>query len=176
MTPADFRTTVELLNYRLGYTLTDEQRAYADHHILPHLAYWHSNKKVVCMDCGKTFSPSQLGCEKQLVELPLPQPTVVKDGDTIVCPHCGAELEVKHCRKTTIDDYITMAVEETVNGIKVKRVFEAYYYKSIRYERHFTEQHRVSWSEVMRIWPMVNCRRALAWSHWLSPRATTRHQ
>lgn len=152
MTPADFRTTVELLNYRLGYTLTDEQRAYADHHILPHLSYWHSNKKVVCMDCGKMFSSSQLGCEKQLVELPLPQPTVVKDGDTIVCPHCGAELEVKHCRKTTIDDYITMAVEETVNGIKVKRVFEAYYYKSIRYERHFTEQHRVSWSEVMRIW------------------------
>ena len=50
------------------------------------------------------------------------------------------------------EDYITMAVEETVNGIKVKRVFEAYYYKSIRYERHFTEQHRVSWSEVMRIW------------------------
>lgn len=151
MTSADFRTLVELLNYKLGYSLTDEQQSYADQHILPHLAYWHNNKKVVCMDCGKTFSPLLLG-EQKLFQLPLPTPSVVKDGETIVCPHCGAELEVKHCRKTTIDDYLTMAVEETVNGIKVKRVFETFHYKSISYAQHFTDAKKTHWNEVMRIW------------------------
>lgn len=147
MTPAEFRAKVEILNYALDDKLTDEQIAYAKSHILPHIAYWHNSKKVLCMDCGKTFAPVMHG--EHMLGLDT-RVSVATDGDTIVCPHCGARLEVKRCRKTSIDDYFQMATSEMVNGIQVKRVFECYLHKSLTHTIGFSIDDW--WYEVMRIW------------------------
>ena len=103
------------------FTISNQQREWAHKECLEHRGYATKNR-VLCLDCGDTFSPQLVSRKKA------------------VCPHCGTKLQIKESRCTTDTQTNYFAITEIVEEFQVVRNFEinAYYKKGekVRYHLH----------------------------------------
>lgn len=95
---------------------------------LEHKGY-ATKSRVICMDCGKRFSPKLVNRKRA------------------ICPHCGIKLKVEQSRCRTDKQQIYIAVADICNEFQVIRNFEliAYYRadEAPRYYFHEVLQHWV---------------------------------
>lgn len=95
-------------------TITNEAKEWAYRTTLEHRGYQTKNR-VLCLDCGETFSPTLVSRKKA------------------VCPHCKTKLQVKESRCTTDKQINYFAILDIVQEYQVIRNFEliAYYKKGL---------------------------------------------
>jgi DNA-directed RNA polymerase subunit RPC12/RpoP len=103
------------------FTISNQQKEWAHKECLEHRGYATKNR-VLCLDCGDTFSPQLVSRKKA------------------VCPHCSTKLQIKESRCTTDTQTNYFAITEIVEEFQVVRNFEinAYYKKGekVRYHLH----------------------------------------
>lgn len=94
------------------FVISKQQREWAYKECLEHIAY-QTKSRVLCLDCGETFSPTLVSRKKA------------------VCPHCNTKVQVKESRKTTDTQTNYFAITDIVEDFQVVRNFElkAYYKK-----------------------------------------------
>ncbi|MBD0822618.1 PcfJ domain-containing protein [Aestuariibaculum marinum] len=101
--------------------LTLKQKEWAYQVCTNHLGY-ATKTRVICMDCGETFSP-ELVVRKRAV-----------------CPHCKTKLKVEDTKMRTHTQVEYMALAEVVGEYQVIRNFELYAHhkkgKKVRYHLH----------------------------------------
>lgn len=79
-----------------------------------------TKKRVICMDCGQTFS------------------TELINRKLAICPHCGTKLKVEQTKKSTDKQQTYFAIAEIQGDFQVIRNFEMIgYYKSGRQANYF---------------------------------------
>lgn len=131
------RTKLQFQVMRLSEALPDIKEkilSWAKVDCLEHKGY-ATKKKVVCMDCGKTFSPGLVSRKRA------------------ICPHCQTKLSVEISRKTTDRQRVYVAIAELHFEFQVIRNFEIFaYYKS-------GEQPRYSIYEILQHWILPNGKR-----------------
>lgn len=87
------------------FTISKQQKEWAKTECLEHRGYATKNR-VLCLDCGETFSPQLVKRKKA------------------VCPHCNTKLDVKESRKTTDRQVNYFAITEIFNEFQIVRNFE----------------------------------------------------
>lgn len=97
------RRVVGLANSLNSITKIQEEWAYRE--CLEHRGYATKNR-VLCLDCGDTFSPQLVRRKKA------------------VCPHCGTKINVIESRKTTDRQVNYFAITEIFNEFQIVRNFE----------------------------------------------------
>jgi DNA-directed RNA polymerase subunit RPC12/RpoP len=104
------------------HPISKKQKEWAYIECLEHRGYATKNK-VLCLDCGETFSPNLVIRKKA------------------VCPHCNTKIQVKQSRCTTDTQTNYFAITEIVEEFQVVRNFEvnAYYKKGIPVKYHLQE-------------------------------------
>lgn len=132
-----------------GNTLTDEIKEWADNACFEHKGYFYKTKamlhgKITCMDCLKEFSAFNADIK------------TVGNTSTVVCPHCGKTLTIERTKKQTDNQYGTFQTDQTVNGVKVTRVFEAHRCRHVNQRDEKTgvikDSMTTYWFEVVRRW------------------------
>lgn len=95
------KTVVECSQKLLPLSAYQEKQAFKE--VAPHMAKHNSKNEYVCLDCGHKW--------------------IGKRASTIVCPHCGQELEVDTSRRWnySVKDYF--AVVTVCSGFQVVRMF-----------------------------------------------------
>lgn len=102
------RTKLQREVMRLSNNLNPEARwllNWAKVECLEHRGY-ETKRRVICMDCGETFSPALVSRKRA------------------TCPHCGTRLKVEKSRKRTDEQRIYFAKAEIVGEFQVIRNFE----------------------------------------------------
>ncbi len=99
---------LNLSKYYLG-SIDDDMLSWAKTACLDHKGF-ATKKKVICMDCGNSFSPELVNRKRA------------------ICPHCGTKLKIEHTRCSTDKQHIYVAKAEIVKGFQVIRNFEIYKY------------------------------------------------
>lgn len=94
------------------FVISKQQKEWAYKECLEHRAY-QTKSRVLCLDCGETFSPTLVSRKKA------------------VCPHCNTKVQVKVSRNTTDTQTNYFAITDIVEEFQVVRNFElqAYYKK-----------------------------------------------
>lgn len=87
------------------FQISKQQKEWAKSECLEHRGYATKNR-VLCLDCGDTFSPQLVRRKKA------------------VCPHCNTKLDVKESRKTTDRQVNYFAITEIFNEFQIVRNFE----------------------------------------------------
>ncbi|NDV46126.1 hypothetical protein D0T49_03605 [Paludibacter sp. 221] len=101
---------------------------------LEHRGY-ATKKRVVCMDCGETFSPEMVK-RKQAV-----------------CPHCNTRIKVTQSRKTTDEQRTYVAYAEIYGEFQVIRNYE------LRSYHRAGEKARYYFDEILQHWILPNGKR-----------------
>lgn len=131
------RTKLQLQVMRLSESLSDIENkmlSWAKVDCLEHRGY-ATKKRVVCMDCGQTFSPDLVKHKR------------------IVCPHCQTKLSVEQSRKTTDKQRVYVAIAELHGEFQVIRNFDIYaYYRTGEQPRYFVQ-------EILQHWILSNGKR-----------------
>lgn len=103
------------------FVISKQQKEWAYKECLEHRAY-QTKSRVLCLDCGETFSPTLVSRKKA------------------VCPHCNTKVQVKESRNTTDTQTNYFAITDIVEEFQVVRNFElkAYYKKGkpVDYKLH----------------------------------------
>lgn len=103
------------------FGISKQQKEWAYRECLEHRAYATKNR-VLCLDCGETFSPTLVSRKKA------------------VCPHCNTKVQVKESKCTTDTQTNYFAITDIVEEFQVVRNFEiiAYYKKGrpVDYKLH----------------------------------------
>lgn len=89
--------------------ISEEQKEWAFEHCFEHRGF-QSKHKVICMDCGETFSPS----------------LVVRKRAT--CPHCDTKLKIYNTLRRTDDQEEVLAIAEVHGEFQVIRNFQLFVY------------------------------------------------
>jgi hypothetical protein len=92
------------LSKELWY-ISKEQKEWAYKTCLEHRAYATKNR-VLCLDCGETFSPQLVSRKKA------------------ICPNCSTKVQVKDSRNTTDKQINYFAITEIMEEFQVIRNFE----------------------------------------------------
>lgn len=87
------------------FQISKQQKEWAKSECLEHRGYATKNR-VLCLDCGDTFSPQLVSRKKA------------------VCPHCGTKINVIESRKTTDRQVNYFAITEIFNEFQIVRNFE----------------------------------------------------
>jgi DNA-directed RNA polymerase subunit RPC12/RpoP len=87
------------------FPISKQQKEWAKTECLEHRGYATKNR-VLCLDCGETFSPQLVSRKKA------------------VCPHCNTKLDVKESRCTTDRQVNYFAITEIFNEFQIVRNFE----------------------------------------------------
>lgn len=87
------------------WDIKDKMFDWAKIECLDHIGY-ATKKKVVCMDCGKSFSPELVKRKRAM------------------CPHCNTKLGVEQSLRTTLKQRAYFAIAETYREFQVIRNFE----------------------------------------------------
>ncbi|WP_339889806.1 PcfJ domain-containing protein [uncultured Flavobacterium sp.] len=103
-------------------TITKEAKQWAYQTTLEHRGYSTKNR-VLCLDCGETFSPTLVSRKKA------------------VCPHCETKLQVKSSRCTTDKQINYFAIADVLEEFQIIRNYEliAYYKKGVPVKYHLHE-------------------------------------
>lgn len=94
---------VDLAQYL--FPISSQQKEWAKSECLEHRGYATKNR-VLCLDCGDTFSPQLVRRKKA------------------VCPHCNTKIDVIESRKTTDRQVNYFAITEIFNEFQIVRNFE----------------------------------------------------
>lgn len=86
--------------------LSEKQLAWACKYAVDHWGF-RTKKSIICTDCGNSFPD-----EKKL-----------PDGEIDICPHCGANLKIKTCRKRNDHQVTYFSIVTRVKGFQVIRYF-----------------------------------------------------
>lgn len=78
-----------------------------------------TKKKVICMDCGKSFSPELVNRKRA------------------ICPHCNTRIKIEQTRCSTDKQHIYVAKAEIAKEFQVIRNFEIYKYSKKDKESHY---------------------------------------
>ena len=89
--------------------LTEIQEKWAYDECLEHIGYANKSR-VICMDCGNTFSLSLVSRKKA------------------VCPHCNTKLSIEITQKRTYEQRNYFAKTEIIEDFQVVRNFELFSY------------------------------------------------
>lgn len=131
------RTKLQFQVIKLSETLPDIEDkilSWAKVDCLEHRGY-ATKKKVVCMDCGQTFSPELVKRKRA------------------VCPHCQTKISVEQSRKTTDKQRVYVAIAEIHDGFQVIRNFDIYaYYRAGKQPHYFVQ-------EILQHWILPNGKR-----------------
>ena len=131
------RTKLQLQVMRLSESLSDIENkmlSWAKVDCLEHRGY-ATKKRVVCMDCGQTFSPDLVKHKR------------------VVCSHCQTKLSVEQSRKTTDKQRVYVAIAELHGEFQVIRNFDIYaYYRTGEQPRYFVQ-------EILQHWILSNGKR-----------------
>lgn len=87
------------------FQISKQQKEWAKSECLEHRGYATKNR-VLCLDCGDTFSPQLVRRKKA------------------VCPHCNTKIDVIESRKTTDRQVNYFAITEIFNEFQIVRNFE----------------------------------------------------
>lgn len=98
-------------------SLNERQQAWAIEHCFKKKAFT-SGRKAWCLTCGHQF----------------PHEPIKKDGDKLVCPHCGREVEVESTRTRSQTIGIYFSIITTKCGFQVLRHFVVYLSSKIEEE------------------------------------------
>ena len=103
-------------------TITKEAKQWAYQTTLEHRGYQTKNR-VLCLDCGETFSPTLVSRKKA------------------VCPHCETKIQVKESRCTTDKQINYFAIADVLQEFQIIRNYEliAYYKKGVPVKYHLHE-------------------------------------
>jgi len=136
----------EVLNLSKYYidSIDKEMLSWAKGVCLEHKGY-ATKSRVVCMDCGESFSPELVNRKRA------------------VCPHCEAKLKVETTRKTTDEQRIYVAKAEICKEYQVIRNFEIRKYsKKDKLSKYYT-------CEVLQHWIKLDGKReVVALNHHIS--------
>lgn len=89
---------------------------------LAHIGY-ATKSRVICMDCGKRFSPELVNRRRG------------------VCPHCGAKITVEKTRKSTYEQRVYVGYAEVSGDFQVVRHFEIRsYHKAGSETRYYCDE------------------------------------
>jgi DNA-directed RNA polymerase subunit RPC12/RpoP len=109
------------------YKREAELLPWAKRECLDHIGYATKNR-VVCMDCGETFSPDLIKRKRA------------------TCPHCGTKLTIEQSRKQTHKQREYFAIGEIFRGYQVMRYFELFSYHKIGKDAQY------SCHEIIQLW------------------------
>lgn len=113
------------------FQISNKQKEWAYRECLEHRAYLTKNR-VLCLDCGETFSPQLVTRKKAL------------------CPHCHTKVQVKESRCITDKQINYFAITEIVEDFQVIRNYEIIaYYKKGRPAKYFIH-------EILQYWILAN--------------------
>ena len=102
--------------------------------ILEHKGF-ATKTRVICMDCGNTFSPTLVSRKRA------------------VCPHCNTKIKVEQSRKSTDKQKTYIATAEICDEFQLIRNFELFaYYKAGKPARYFI-------SEILQHWILPDGKR-----------------
>lgn len=84
--------------------------------------------KIICMDCGETFSPTLVSRKKA------------------VCPHCHTKLKIEQTKKRTDKQHVFVGYADVVDRFQVLRYFEIIAYcRAGEYPRYYTSEIIQQW-------------------------------
>ncbi|WP_372934480.1 PcfJ domain-containing protein [Mariniphaga sediminis] len=107
--------------------INKKERDWARHHCFEHKGF-ATKTRVICMDCGESFSPDLIHRKRA------------------VCPHCKTQLKIDYTRKRTDKQEAYFTIAEVYSGFQVIRYWEIIiYYKK-------GEKARVFIWEVLQHW------------------------
>lgn len=121
-----FQHRVVAVNERL-LPITKAQSEWAIRNALRHYAYHTASGKLTCLDCNHQWVAIDIDKE-------------------IVCPHCGAVLEIMETRKRTAQERCYFSVMTTADRLQLQRVFRI---EAVFHKRRLPEYHI---HEVCRLW------------------------
>lgn len=116
------------------FDVNDKILSWAKVDCLEHRGY-ATKSRVICMDCGNTFSPELVSRKRA------------------VCPHCDTKIKVDQSRKRTDEQRTYIATAEICDEFQVIRNFELRsYHKSGEATRYYI-------SEILQHWVLSNGKR-----------------
>ena len=110
--------------------LTGAQKAYAEKHALPHLAYRLKSGKTTCLDCGHEWMEEH------------PLAAAILDHN---CPGCGIKVKIETTRKKNFAEWMYYTVFTTIEEFQVIRLYKikGYYSKGKAKEIYLFETSHV---------------------------------
>ncbi len=116
------------------FDVKDKMLSWAKVECLEHRGY-ATKSRVICMDCGNTFSPTLVSRKRA------------------VCPHCNTKIKVEQSRKSTDKQKTYIATAEICDEFQLIRNFELFaYYKAGKPARYFI-------SEILQHWILPDGKR-----------------
>lgn len=123
-----------IANSKQLHKINSDMLSWAKVHCLEHKGF-ATKTKVICMDCGKAFSPEFVTHKRA------------------ICPHCNTKLKIEQTRKRTDEQRTYIASAEIYGEFQVIRNFEIFaYYKENTKPQYFIR-------EILQHWILFNGKR-----------------
>ncbi|QIK58834.1 hypothetical protein G7050_02845 [Dysgonomonas sp. HDW5A] len=116
------------------FNVENKMLSWAKVECLDHKGY-ATKSRVICMDCGNTFSPTLVSRKRA------------------VCPHCNTKIKVEQSRKSTDKQKTYIAIAEICDEFQVIRNFELFAYYKVGKPVHYFI------SEILQHWILPNGKR-----------------